>query len=369
MRIAILVGAFPPKWLAGTEIATYNLAGYLARKGHEVHVITSRDDGLPNLSQESGFYVHRVSYPKIRTIGILPFWVRLCLQIQKIKPDIVHSQSLMYGVPAIMTKKILKIPYVVWGQGSDIYLPGKLLSMISKPIIQNADTVLALTEDMKQEIQNIYNRETIVVPNGIDLMGFKYSSRCSKERGSRTVIFVGRLHPVKGVQYLIEAMTIVHQRMPDIKLIIVGDGTERSNLKRLVEELDLNDCIQFLGQVPQERIPEVMHQADVFVLPSLSEGFPVVLLEAMASGLPVIATSVRGIPDIIGEGKNGHLVNVKRPDEIADKILTLMLDNKQWEEISLNNKERAEMFTWDKIADKVEKIYYGIICPKPESPR
>ncbi|WP_082223165.1 glycosyltransferase [Methanoculleus sp. MH98A] len=99
MKIAILVGLFPPKWLAGTEIATYNLADHLARKGHEVHVITSHDDGLPGLCEENGFYIHRIAWPKIRFIGLVAFWVSICLKIRKIKPDIVHAQSLGGGVP------------------------------------------------------------------------------------------------------------------------------------------------------------------------------------------------------------------------------------------------------------------------------
>jgi glycosyltransferase involved in cell wall biosynthesis len=356
MKIAILVGVFPPKWFGGIEIATYNLASHLARKGHEVHVITSHDDGLPDLSEENGFYVHRVARLKIHIVGILPFWIRIYLLIRKIKPDVVHSQTTLYSIPAEAAKKFLKIPYVVWGRGSEIYSPGRLLSIISKSPLQNADAVLALTEDMKREMQKVCPREVSVIPNGISLEKFKVSSRYKKE-STRTVIFVGRLHPVKGIQYLIEAMTIVHQKMPDTKLIIVGDGAERSRLEKHVKELDLNDCIQFAGKVPQERIPEFMHQADIFVLPSLSEGFPSVLLEAMASGLPVIATSVGGIPELIDEGINGFLVNIKRPDEIADRILTLMQNDDIRKEMSANNREKAELFTWDMVADKVEMIY------------
>ena len=357
MKIAILVGAFPPKWLSGVEIVTYNLADHLARREHEVHVITSHDDDLPDLSKECGFYVHRVAYSRIRVISIIPFWARMYLQIRKIKPDVVHSQTTLYGVPAWVAKKTLKIPYIVWGHGSDIYFPGTLLSMISKPILQNADVVLALTEDMKKEMQRVFPREVFVIPNGISLERFKVSSGHEGKRSTRTLIFVGRLHPVKGIQYLIEAMAIVYQKIPDIKLVIVGDGVERPTLEKQVKELDLNECIQFLGQVPQEKMPDIMHQADILVLPSLSEGFPTVLLEAMASGLPIIATSVRGIPDLIDDGINGYLVNTKKSGEMADRILTLMLNDDVRKEMSVNNREKAKMFTWDKVADKVEKVY------------
>ncbi|KDE54373.1 glycosyltransferase family 4 protein, partial [Methanoculleus sp. MH98A] len=175
-------------------------------------------------------------------------------------------------------------------------------------------------------------------------------------------VFVGRLHPVKGVQYLIEAVAIVHQEIPDVKLVIVGDGIERSRLDELAEKLNLNGCIQFAGQVPQESIPQLMHQADVFVLPSLSEGLPVVLLEAMAAGLPIVATNVGGNPDIVEEGVNGYLVNAKNSEEIADRLLVLLQNDEIQEEISANNREKVEMFTWDRVAEAVEEVYQKAIA-------
>ncbi len=357
MKIAILVGLFPPKWLAGTEIATYHLAEHLTQRGHEVHVITSQDEGLPELSKEKGFYIHRIAWPKIRIVGAITFWTKICLKIQKIKPDIVHAQSLPTSIPAWASKKHLKIPYVVWGQGSDIYLPGSFIRMAYKTILKNADAVLALTEDMKQRMLEISNRDISVVPNGIGLEQFNIKSGEKKKGNSKTIIFVGRLHPVKGVSYLIEAMAIVHRGMADAKLILVGDGTERSRLEKLVEKLDLNGCIQFTGQVQQERIPTMLQQADLFALPSLSESFGIVNLEAMAAGLPIVATNVGGIPDIVVEGVNGYLVNAKRPSEIADRIIMLLWNDKIREEISVNNMEKAKLYAWDIVAGKVEKEY------------
>lgn len=367
MKIAILVGLFPPKWLAGTEIATYHLAEHLAQRGNEVHVITSQDEGLPEHSKENGFYIHRIAWPKIRFIGTISFWAKICLKIQKIKPDIIHAQNLLSGIPAWASKKLLNIPYAVWGQGSDVYLPGRFIRMASKTILKNADAVLALTEDMKQKMQKLYDRDISVVPNGISPEKFNIKSGEKKKGNSKTIIFVGRLHPVKGVSYLIEAMAIVHREMTDAKLILVGDGVERSKLEELAEKLDLNSCIQFMGQVQQERIPMIMQQADLFALPSLSEGFPVVILEAMATGLPIVATNVGGIPDILEEGVNGYLVNSKSPGEIADRILMLLRNDKLREEISANNREKTKLYEWDKVALKAEKEYQRAILRSMDS--
>lgn len=357
MKVAILLHLFLPRWIGGTEVATCNLANNLIRKGHEVHVITTYDDGLPYFSEENGLYIHRVAWPKIRIIGYLSFWAKIFLQIQKIRPDIVHCQALDVCVPASIAKKTLNIPYIVWGQGSDIYLPERFLRLTSKYTLRNADAVLALTEDMKREMQNICDREVSVVPNGIDFGRFEISSRVQKEGDGRTIIFVGRLHPIKGVHYLLEAMVTVLREMPNAKLVIVGDGIERLRLEALAEKLDLESCIHFAGQMPQEEIPGVMHQADIFVLPSLSEGLPVVLLESMAAGLPIVATNVGGVPEVLEDRVNGYLVEVERPDDIATRVLMLMKNDNIRKEMSANNRMKAKMFAWDTVAEKVEKEY------------
>ena len=123
MKIAILVPAFPPKWIAGTEIATYNIARHLAKRGNEVHVITSLDEGLPQEAMEQGFYIH------------------------------------------------------VWGRGSDIDLPWRCAKSISNLVLPNASAVIALTEDMKRGMLKTCNRDIYVIPNGIDLEKFEGLSK------------------------------------------------------------------------------------------------------------------------------------------------------------------------------------------------
>ena len=315
MRIAIMVTLFPPKWLAGTEIATYNIAKYLAKRGHEVHVITSLDEGLPKESIEEGFCVHRIFWRKIRFIGIMSFWMKIFGLLKSVNPDIIHVQSVGIGIPAFLSKKILKKPYVVYGRGSEIYLPWMFKDPISKLTLKNADAVIALTEDMKKEIKKKHSREVFVIPNGIDLERFKDLSRATIrkrlkiEDEVKIIIFVGSLRPVKGVRYLIEAMRVIRDKDNNIKLLLVGDGEEREYLEKLVEDLDLEKCVRFIGRVQNEEVPGYMAATDVFVLPSLSEGFPVAVVEAMGSGLPIIATKVGGLPEIIKNGEIDLIIN------------------------------------------------------------
>jgi glycosyltransferase involved in cell wall biosynthesis len=365
MKIAIIVSRFPPKWLAGTEIGTYNLAKHLVKRGHEIHVITSRDEGQSNFDKENGFYVHRLAWSKIRFIGMLLFWMKFSLKIRTIKPDIVQVQDLSMAIPALVLRQTLNIPYVVWGQNDPEYGLNRFERITIKPKLHNADAILALTENMRLKLKNIYNTEIYIIPNGIELEKYNdvtiYSDR---KTDTKNILFVGSLYPVKGVQYLITAMKKIHDEFPDARLIIVGDGDERERLAAQSIQLDIQKYVQFVGKVPHEKVKTFMKQADVFVLPSLSEGLPNVILEAMACGLPIVASSVDGIPDIIKNGIHGYLVEVKKPDEIAEKILILLRNDQLRNEISRTNLAEVKGYAWDSIIFKLENIYLKILKEK-----
>ena len=372
MKIAILVNLFPPKWLAGTEIATYHLAEHLAQHGHEVHVITSLDEGLPEKSCEKGFHIHRLPRVRIRFVGVLAFWVDIVRTLQKIKPDIVHAQSFGSGVPALLSDRLLKIPYLIYGRGSDVYLPGWFTKLTAKLILKNASAVIALTKHMKEAMQAIYSRDVIIVPNGINLNEVAEREAEGGNPGKK-ILFVGRLHPVKGTQYLLGAMSIVHRELPEAKLILVGDGEEREHLETLTDNLGIRECVEFAGRVPHERVEGYMNQAEVFVLSSLSEGFPVTILEAMACGLPVVATRVGGVPDIIEDGANGYLIDTMNQEQMAEALLKLLRDEELRKGISEKNRVTAEKYRWDTVVVTLEGIYQGSlglsVCVPAIAPR
>lgn len=363
MKIVILTAVFGIEHIGGTEIASYYIAKHLAKKGHQVHIITSGNKKLPKESMEDNFYIHRVSYPKIPSLGILYFWLKLPWYIKKVNPDVVHCQSTQMGLPCFLAKKFFKTPYVVLGQGSDIYLHWKFKKIIHKFVFNNADKVIALTEDMKKKIQESYKKDVFVISSGINLEHFENlskeiaRSKLKINLNEKVIIFVGSLQIVKGLKYLIEAFKIVKYKIPELKLILVGEGDERKELERLVKKNQLEKQITFMGNVLNNNIPEYMTASDIFVLPSLSEGFPLVILEAMASGLPIIATNVRGISEIIKEGENGFLVEPKNPEQIAEKILYLLPDEKLRERISLHNREKVKSYSWDFVVGDLLKIY------------
>jgi len=361
MKIAIIVNLFPPKWIAGTEIATYQMAEHLAKRGHNVHIITSLDDDLIENSYEKGFHIHRIPVRRIRFFLEVFFWAHIFRIIKKIDPDIVHAQNLIFATPALISKKLLKIPYVVWGQGSDVYLQNWFIKLVSKTIIKNADSVIALTNNMKMVMQTIYNRDIAVIPNGINIENYRDElDEHKRENSGKRILFVGRLDPVKGVQYLLKAMEIVCEVLPDAKLILVGDGEEREKLECLTNSLGMRDRVQFVGRIPHEKIPDYLYQADIFVLPSLSEGLAIVILEAMACGLPIVATRVGGVPDIIEDGVNGYMVESGDFQEMAKKIIFILENQPVMHLISKNNRLKVQEYDWKNVINQIECIYFEI---------
>ena len=174
------------------------------------------------------------------------------------------------------------------------------------------------------------------------------------------LLYVGRLSYEKGLEHLIKSM---HQLGPEMcRLLICGEGPDRKRLENLVNESGLNDCVDFLGFIPWgKRLSEVYVQSDIFILPSLSEGIPKVLLEAMAKGLPVVATNVGGIPDIISGEENGILVPSGDSQAITDAVRLLISDKSLRERIIANGYKFAQAHTAEKQAKKIAEIIYKYV--------
>lgn len=218
---------------------------------------------------------------------------------------------------------------------------------------------------MKKKIKKIHDREIFVIPNGIDLNVFEGLSKeeLRKKFGlnktEKIILYVGRLLHIKGLIYLIEAVKNINEK--NKRLLLVGYGDDRKHLENLVKKLKIENIVTFVGKVPNKEVFEYMVASDVLVLPSLSEGFPNVILEAMASGLPIIATKVGGIPKIVNNEVNGFLVDPKNPTQIVETLLQLFKDEKLREKISDNNKIEAKKYSWESVINDLEKVYNKII--------
>jgi glycosyltransferase involved in cell wall biosynthesis len=213
---------------------------------------------------------------------------------------------------------------------------------------------------MKEMLQRIYKRDIRVVPNGVDLQGFG-AGRNKKRLENFRLLFVGRLNPVKGVEYLIDAMAGIKKKGTDVELTIAGDGPERKRLENLSKRLNVYNHVRFLGMVDRLKIASLMSESDIFVLPSISEGFPLVVLEAMACGLPIIATKVGGLPEVIEEGRNGLLVNPRDSVALASSILLLLQNEAQRDIIAEENRKKSMLFGWERVVSVLEEEYRRIL--------
>jgi len=179
--------------------------------------------------------------------------------------------------------------------------------------------------------------------------------------GAPFVLYIGRLINLKGLNYLIEAFTIISRRVPGVQLIIGGEGPEEERLKQQVEHLGLSESVHFVGFIESQDLSRYYHEAAVFVLPSIqaeqaegqTEGLGVVLLEAMACGTPVVGSNVGGIPDIIQDGWNGYLVQERSPAQLAERIVALLECQEVRKRFMKNGLQTVyERFSWNQISLK-----------------
>lgn len=366
MKIAYIVFRFPPSYVGGTEIATLNISKEIS-KNHEVHVFTKK---TKRLKSDFGFHVHYVGIDsKIHIIDLIGFSLGIIFPLLKIKPNVIHEQTISpINIISILIKKLLGVPYIVWGQGFDVYMNWPCKKLITKFVLKHSEIIIALSDDMKNRLLESHKRTNIIIiPNGIDMCKFARHQEKNKIKNTldivhdkKIILFVGTLKKVKGVEYLIEAIKYTVQDYPNLLLLIVGDGDNMNSLKSLVERYELSDFVSFKGGVQNEEIPYFMALADIFVLPSLSESFGIVLLEAMASGIPIVASNVGGIPSLIENGENGFLVEPKSPEQIADKIKLLLADSEVRAYIGRNNKKKSKNYSWESIAKELEMIYFEV---------
>jgi glycosyltransferase involved in cell wall biosynthesis len=221
------------------------------------------------------------------------------------------------------------------------------------------DRVISVSPQCKQKLigLGIPEKKITVIPNGVDL---KLFDSIGAERVPHQVLYVGRLVNFKHVDWLILAFPKVLKEVPDAKLKVVGGGPERENLEALVRRLELQDKVTFTGTTPTyEEVARYFKESEVFVLPSTVEGEAIVLKEAMAAKLPLIAMNVAGsgVLSLVRDGENGFLLEPGRPELIARKLVQLLWDEKLRKEMGGTGRKFVEKYDWDIIADRTLEIY------------
>ncbi|MBD3387397.1 MAG: glycosyltransferase [Candidatus Altiarchaeales archaeon] len=275
------------------------------------------------------------------------------------KCDILHAHWLLSGFLAVLVKKARRRPVVLTLQGFDINtLPESgFMASIGSWVLNGCDAVIAVNTRMMDRLEKlgVDGSKVHFIPNGVDPELFCHAGR---EAHGRRIITAGVLVDKKGHKYLIEALKKVKESYPDVELTVVGDGPLRGELEGQALRAGVADNVRFLGFRDVRELPSLFASSDVFVLPSLSEGMPLVLLEAMSVGRAVVASNVDGVPDVIEDGVNGLLVEPARPDLLADALNRLLGDDALLARLSENARQRVlSGFTWDVISSETHKVY------------
>lgn len=347
MKKVIMIGKFPPH-LGGVASHTYNLAKQLKEKGYHINILTYPHE---KIEDKNGIKVSSAPTINIKGLRGLIFTLtatqKLIKTIKKENIDIIHAHYIIPpGLIALLGSIITGKPYYITVHGSDalILSTKSILKPIIKLILKKASKVLVISEKLAEKLKElgIPQEKIMITYNMVDTKIFNPHIKTTfrKEIGTKKpiILFVGNLVPQKGVEYLLKAKKLLKE---DSQLVIVGGGPLLQKLKNIVKKENIKD-VTFTG--PRKDINNIMAAADMIILPSISEGFSIVLLEAMAMAKPVIATRVGGTPEIIDENV-GILVEPKNPKELADAIDKLLADEKERKRLGKNGLKKAAKFS------------------------
>lgn len=375
MRILVLNYEFPPVGGGGGRIAA-DFCRTLASFGHEVQVHTSRHPSLPAREVRDGYTIvrsfafrqrlHTCSVPEMAAYLALTLGPTL-KQVRTWKPEVMHVHfAVPSGVIAWIIHRLTGIPYLLSAHLGDV--PGgvpaqtdhlfRWLKPFTRPIWHDAAAVTADATHIQQLAWQNYDVPIAILPNGIDL-ALKWREPSAPSTPVR-LIFAARLSIQKNPLFLIKTLSQVKD-LP-WRLDLVGDGPLRPAVQNLVTELDLASKISFHGWVSPEELQSLMQASDILVMPSLSEGIPLVGVLALAVGLAILGSRVGGISDLVAPGLNGFLVPVNDMPAFADR-LQFMLDHQVLAKMKLTSRRLARNFDLTTIARRLEKMLAE--CAKP----
>jgi glycosyltransferase involved in cell wall biosynthesis len=382
MRVGMITRTIPPFDRGGIQTHVAELSKALVLEGVEVHLfIVGNAIGLgrpvyPNSpvtdTTINGIQIHPIPtliLPCLTIAEYISFSLNCAKKIKKVELDLVHGQT-MYSFGYARHKHL---PFVLTIQGPQLTELRTIISskltinhlitdtfsvMMEAYAAKSADAIIVDSFRSKQTVSKEYGvpsgKIKVINKEGVDCSKFQVSVCNSNE-----ILFVGRLHERKRIDKLIHAFAKVKLAVPDAKLKIVGSGELEKKLRTLVKNLGLWDDIQLTGFVPDTELPSHYANASVFVLPSAYEGFGIVLLEAMASGLPIVSVKTGVAETVIRHGWNGYLVDY---ETMADAIIKLLTDKPLCQKMGVRGRAIVKQrYTWGKIAHDMIKVYEEVM--------
>lgn len=378
MKVCIVCPVYHPG-LGGIGRQAVSLTEELHRRGINLFVITRKLEGVSSFKSDIksikvwAFRPHAYRIEKKTVSNLLTsvtFSLNLLFALAKRRKDydMVHFHGA--GIPLLITlpflkfidKKIVaKVSSAKLGiEAGSFYNKYGIIGRLFIRILKIADAFVAISDEIKEGLLTEGYKQNRVwqIPNFVDLSVFFQTHR--NQSNSKTVIFSGALDRRKGIEILLEALKEVSESVPDVRLIILGDGLMRDALKAKANDLGIGGIVTFKGQV--ENVSDYLRNAGLFVLPSYQEGLPNSLLEAMACGLPVIASKIGGVVDVVEDGKSGILFEPGDVSRLASAMIKLLNDNELRMRLGKEARKRiVDSFSIDRIADEYISLYERLL--------
>jgi glycosyltransferase involved in cell wall biosynthesis len=388
MNILYLCQFYPPAAYGGGEYIFFHWARELVRRGHRVFAVAQSLKGVKNYEEIEGISVLRVG-SSIEYRGALPPSIRNNLDyiinatvrglsiIAETDIDIIHSNTYAPVAAGYTCAKILRKPFIATFH--DVYFLNREtfwaswasqrrfagFSSAAGPLVERlllrlpGTTYHTVSETSKEDLLSCGVKNIVVVPNGIDLS--EYSCFGPTKYDNLQAVFIGRLVFYKNLDIVIRAFKKVVTKFPNATFVVVGNGPMRLTWEALVHKLGLEGCVIFRGNIPHEQKVALLKESTFLVLPSLVEGFGIVLLEAFACCKPVLVSAVKPLTEIVEDGKDGYFVSPFDIDTWTNKMIELFNDEERTERMGMNGRKKLEQkYTIQKTVDELEKLYYEV---------
>ncbi len=361
----------------GSGVIATELGKALADRDHQVHFISY---GIPmRLTQlKENIFYHEVeisNYPlfefPLYDLALTSKMVEVC-KYEKL--DILHVHyAIPHSISAMLAQQIInnngeKLKFTTTLHGTDITLVGLEPSFLPlvKYSIERSDGVTAVSQFLKDKTLIHYKikKEIDVIPNFVDTEMYRPKEDCVFKshfapKGEKVLVHISNFRPVKRVPDVIRIFNEVNKKIPT-KLILAGDGPDRSECERLSRELGLKEDVYFLGK--QEAVVDILNASDLFIMPSQSESFGLSALEAMACGLPTVTTSIGGLPELVVHSETGFIAEIGDISRMARYAIDLLTNESKYKQFSSKARERAvKCFNLDKIVKMYEDHYQKVL--------
>jgi glycosyltransferase involved in cell wall biosynthesis len=378
MNVLLATDYFPPHVGGGVEQVTYHMAEELTKLGHRVAVLTLNTCRASFREDVHGIDVYRAR--PLELTNVLGMQSAVSTEVGKLMQeicrreqiDVLHANNLYFytTLAACLYPNSSEVPLVTTlhvGQVSKMegiarYLAKFYENSIGRWILAKSKHVIAVSRAVGHyaETMGVDSSKISVIPNAVDTLKFRPSPHEYTRDGTTRVGFLGRLISNKGPQYLVEAAQHILSEFSNVQFHIAGDGPLLQQLQRRVHRLGVDRAFRFYGMVPS--VPDFMHSCDIMVRPSLTDGMPLTVLEAMACGLPNVASNVGGTSEILQDGKTGYLVEPRNVGQLISRISNLVANP----ELRLQMGREARLFieryySWNRIARKLSIIYEDVL--------